>query len=336
MIIKSIDLFAGVGGLRIGLEKALKKLGLKHDCVLYSEINKHCQKTYEKNFLPTKLIEDIKSVKDIKFQIPNHDILLAGFPCQPFSQAGVSLRNSLNRKHGFDDKDQGNLIFNILKILEIKKPRMFLLENVQNLVSHNKGETIKKILNCLRKTYYVPYPKILDARDFGLAQRRRRVFIVGFLDKSIKNFNYPDPHKKDLKVKNFLDKKIDSSFTISDKLWKGHIERKKRNKKNGKGFGFKLTHPLDSCTNTISSRYYKDGSECLISQGINKNPRKLTPRECFRLQGFPESFKISSSKVEAYKQAGNAVPINVVEKICYKIVNYLLKENKHLKNKIAG
>ena len=328
MIIKSIDLFAGVGGLRIGLEKALKKLGLKHDCVLYSEINKHCQKTYEKNFSPTKLIEDIKSVKDIKFQIPNHDILLAGFPCQPFSQAGVSLRNSLNRKHGFDDKDQGNLFFNILKVLEIKKPQMFLLENVQNLVSHNKGKTIKKILNLLRKTYYVPEPEILDARDYGLAQRRRRVFILGFLDKSILDFSYPNIIKKDLKVKDFLDKTVESSYTISNKLWKGHVERKKRNKLNGKGFGYKLTYPSDQCTNTISSRYYKDGSECLIYQGENLNPRKLTPKECFRLQGFPENFKISSSKVEAYKQAGNSVPIKIVEKVSYQILRYMLNNKK--------
>jgi len=331
MIIKSIDLFAGVGGLRIGLEKALKKLGLKHDCVLYSEINKHCQKTYEKNFSPTKLIEDIKSVKDIEFQIPNHDILLAGFPCQPFSQAGVSLRNSLNRKHGFDDKDQGNLFFNILKILEKKKPRMFLLENVQNLVSHNKGETIKKILNLLRKTYYVPEPEILDARDFGLAQRRRRVFIVGFLSDNNKKFHYPKTVRKKLEVKDFLDNKVDASFTISDKLWKGHINRKKRNKDNGKGFGYKLTYPSDKCTNTISSRYYKDGSECLIYQGLNKNPRKLTPKECFRLQGFPERFKISTSKVEAYKQAGNSVPVKVIEKVCINIFDYFLSRENKLK-----
>ena len=144
MMIKSLDLFAGVGGLRLGLEKTLKKLGLEHKCVLYSEINKDCQKTYEKNFDPTKLIEDIKSVKDVSLQIPNHDILLAGFPCQPFSQAGVAVRNSLKRKHGFEDKDQGNLFFHILKILKKKRPKMFLLENVQNLVSHNKGKTMTK------------------------------------------------------------------------------------------------------------------------------------------------------------------------------------------------
>jgi DNA (cytosine-5)-methyltransferase 1 len=337
--IKSIDLFAGVGGLRIGLEKALKKLGFKHECVFYSEIDKNCRKTYEKNFPKTFLIEDIKSVRknNIKSIIPDHNILLAGFPCQPFSQAGISVRNSLERKHGFQDKDQGNLFFNILDILNKKRPETFLLENVQNLVTYNNGKVIKKILKLLRKNYYVPDPQILDARDFGLAQRRRRVYIVGFLNKSLNNFVYPERIKKELRVKDFLEHKVDDNYTISNKLWSGHINRKKRNKKNGKGFGFKLTHPLDSCTNTISSRYYKDGSECLISQGLNKNPRKLTPRECFRLQGFPESFKISSSKVEAYKQAGNAVPINVVEKICYKIINYLLsKENKLLNNKIAG
>ena len=331
MIIKSIDLFAGVGGLRLGLEKALKKLGLGHECVLYSEINKHCQKTYEKNFSTTKLIEDIKNVSKIKFDIPDHDILLAGFPCQPFSQAGVSVRKSLNRKHGFSDKKQGDLFFNILEILNTKKPKMFLLENVQNLLSHNNGRTINKIITLLRKNYFVPEPKVLDARDFGLAQRRRRVFIVGFLDKSINNFNYPIPIKRDLKVKDFLDKKVDSSFTISDKLWKGHLKRKKRNKTNGKGFGFKLTYPSDKSTNTISSRYYKDGGECLIYQGLNLNPRKLTPRECFRLQGFPENFKLSSSKVEAYKQAGNSVPIKIVEKICFEIIKTNLIHKKFKK-----
>ena len=331
MMIKSLDLFAGVGGLRLGLEKTLKKLGLEHKCVLYSEINKDCQKTYEKNFDPTKLIEDIKSVKDVSLQIPNHDILLAGFPCQPFSQAGVSVRNSLKRKHGFEDKDQGNLFFNILKILKKKKPKMFLLENVQNLVTHNKGKTMKKILSLLRKNYYVPEPKVLDARDYGLAQRRRRVFIVGFLFKNYKNFNFPKSSRKELKVKDFLDHKVDASFTISDKLWKGHINRKKRNKDNGKGFGFKLTYPTDKCTNTISSRYYKDGSECLIYQGLNKNPRKLTPKECFRLQGFPEKFIISSSKVEAYKQAGNSVPVKVIEKICINILDYFLSRASKLK-----
>lgn len=334
MIIKSIDLFAGVGGLRIGLEKALKKLGLKHDCVLYSEINKHCQKTYEKNFSPTKLIEDIKSVKDIKYQIPNHDILLAGFPCQPFSQAGVSKRKSLKRSHGFRDKKQGNLFFDILKILNAKKPAMFLLENVQNLASYNKGKNLKTILKQLRKKYYVPEPQILNAKDFGLAQRRRRIYIVGFLNKNIHEFYYPAPKLKKLfTVKKFLDKNVDYSFTISNKLWKGHIKRKKRNIKNGKGFGFKLTKSNDLCTNTISSRYYKDGSECLIDQGKDKNPRKLTPKECFRLQGFPENFKISDSKIESYKQAGNSVPINVVEAICFRMIDYLI--NNKNKKKVA-
>ena len=231
MIIKSIDLFAGVGGLRIGLEKALKKLGLKHDCVLYSEINKHCQKTYEKNFSPTKLIEDIKSVKDIKFQIPNHDILLAGFPCQPFSQAGVSLRNSLNRVHGFKDKNQGDLFFNILHILDKKKPETFLLENVQNLVTYNNGRAMNEILRLLRKNYYVPEPQILDARDFSLAQRRRRVYIVGFLNKQTSEFIYPRKIKKELCVKDFLDKNVDKKYTISNKLWLGHKNRKKEIKK---------------------------------------------------------------------------------------------------------
>ena len=154
---------------------------------------------------------------------------------------------------------------------------------------------------------------------------------MGFLFKNCENFNFPKSLRKELKVKDFLDQKVDTSFTISDKLWKGHIKRKKRNKDNGKGFGFKLTYPTDECTNTISSRYYKDGSECLIYQGLNKNPRKLTPKECFRLQGFPEKFIISSSKVEAYKQAGNSVPVKVIEKICLNILDYFLSRASNFK-----
>jgi len=323
--ISSIDLFAGVGGMRISLNKALKKMGLSHECNLYSELDLYCQQTYDANFPNTPLIKDIETVKpnEIKEKIPDHDILLAGFPCQPFSKAGISNRIFLRRSHGFDDKKQGNLFFNILEILNKKKPKAFLLENVQNLKTYNNGEALKLILESLRKNYFVPEPEILDAKDFGLAQQRKRIYIVGFLNKNIQEFKYPEPTFKKTKIADFLDKYPDKKYTISDLLWKSHQERKIRNQKAGKGFGFKLSNPNDTHTRTISSRYFKDGGECLICRGEDKNPRLLTPKEVFRLQGFPENFKIPVSNNQAYRQAGNAVPINVVEKICINILKQL-------------
>ncbi len=331
-IIKSLDLFAGVGGMRISLDKAAQKLNLNSHCEMYSEINNYCQETYNLNFPNTPVVGDIKSINtnDIKSIIPDHDILLAGFPCQPFSKAGISKRKSLSRKHGFDDKDQGDLFFNILDILRIKKPKAFILENVQNLLNYNNGFALKKMLKELRKFYYVPKPEILNAKDFGLAQLRKRIFIIGFLDAK-DEFVYPTPHSKETKVKDFLDKKPDKKYIISDLLWKSHKRRKQKNIRKGKGFGFKLTLPSDRYTRTISSRYYKDGSECLIFRGKTRNPRKLTPREVFRLQGFPESFKFKVSDLQAYRQAGNAVPIKVVEKVCLSVLKYILKNNKNTK-----
>ena len=331
--ITSIDLFAGVGGMRISLSKALRKLGYIDECKLYSEINSYSQQTYNENFPETKLIEDIKSVgkKDINEMIPDHDILLAGFPCQPFSRAGISKRKNLKRAYGFEDKDQGDLFFNILDILNTKKPRAFVLENVQNLKNHQGGKLLNKILKELRKNYYVPEPQVLDAQNFGLAQRRKRIFIVGFLNFN-GDFKFPNPTNKKTKVKDFLDLYPPKKYIISDLLWKSHKKRKLRNKKAGKGFGYKLTYPTDKATITISARYYKDGSECLLYRGENKNPRKLTPREVFRLQGFPESFKFSVSDLQAYKQAGNAVPINVVEKVCIEVLKYLTRKKNRIKN----
>ena len=333
--ISSIDLFAGVGGMRISLNRALKKLGLKDECKLYSEINLYCQQTYDANFPDTALIKDIKSVKpkDIKEKIPDHDILLAGFPCQPFSKAGISKRKSLNLKNGLEDKNQGNLFFNILDIINKKKPKAFILENVENLKTYSDGNVLKRILKGLRKHYYVPEPEILDAQDYGLAQRRKRIFIVGFLKKN-SDFIYPEPTYKKTKVADFLDKYPKKKYIISDLLWNSHQKRKIRNKKAGKGFGYKLTYPNDKYTRTISSRYFKDGGECLIYRGEGKNPRKLSPKEVFRLQGFPENFKIPVSNNQAYKQAGNAVPVNVVEKICLNVVKYIFS-SELIKNKAA-
>jgi len=329
--ITSIDLFAGVGGMRISLERALKKFEYIDDCKLYSEINSYSRQTYNANFAETPLIDDIKSVKkdEISSKIPDHDVLLAGFPCQPFSRAGISNRKFLKRAHGFEDKDQGNLFFNILDILKIKKPKAFILENVQNLKTYKNGSVLEEMLKQLRKYYYVPEPEVLDAQEFGLAQRRKRIFIVGFLNFNV-NFVYPKPTNKQTFVKDFLDKYPPKKYIISDLLWDSHQKRKIRNKKAGKGFGFKLTYPEDRATLTISSRYYKDGSDCLLHRGEDKNPRRLTPREVFRLQGFPESFKFPVSDLQAYKQAGNAVPINVVEKVCIEVIRYILKKNKNI------
>ena len=330
--ITSIDLFAGVGGMRISLQRALNRLHFKDECKLYSEINHYCRQTYDLNFPLTPLIEDIKSVKknEISIKIPDHDILLAGFPCQPFSRAGISKRNNLNIAHGFKDKKQGDLFFNILEILNIKKPKAFILENVQNLKGYQNGNILNKILKELRKNYYVQEPEILDAQDFGLAQRRKRIFIVGFLNYN-GEFEYPKPTFKKTIIKDFLDKYPPRKYIISDLLWNSHKKRKIRNKKAGKGFGFRMSYPNDKATVTISARYYKDGGECLLYRGENKNPRKLTPREVFRLQGFPESFKFPVSDLQAYKQAGNAVAINVVEKICLNVVNYLFQSKKNQK-----
>jgi len=330
--ITSIDLFAGVGGMRISLQRALNRLHLKDNCKLFSEIDGYCRETYNLNFPKTTLVSDIKSVKkkEIDIKIPDHDILLAGFPCQPFSRAGISKRKNLKRAHGFEDKNQGDLFFNICAILDKKKPKAFILENVQNLKVYQNGAVLKEILNKLRKNYYVPEPQILDAQDFGLAQRRKRIFIVGFLNEN-GEFKYPKPTYKKTKIKDFLDKYPKKKYVISDRLWNSHKARKERNKKAGKGFGYRLSYPNDKATVTISARYGKDGSECLLYRGENKNTRKLSPREIFRLQGFPESFKIPVSDLQAYKQAGNAVPINVVEKICLNVMRYKLNEKKEIK-----
>lgn len=331
--IKFIDLFAGVGGMRIALERSAFRNNISQKCVLTCEIDEKCREVYQSNFLENDIVEDIKSIskKNIDQIVPDHDILLAGFPCQPFSSAGVVQRRFLNRPHGFSDKKQGNLIFNVIEILRAKKPKSFILENVKNLKNHNKGKTLQVILNELRKDFYVPDPEILNAKDFGLPQSRERIYIVGFNKKRAFNFTFPKPIIKKTKIEDVLEKKVLKNFTISRKLWIGHVNRRKRNQEKGKGFGFKLSKPSDAYTRTITSRYAKDGSECLIYQGKNKNPRFLTPRECFRLQGFPESFKISKFKTHAYQQAGNAIPVNVVNKICDKMLEYLFSSSKVLK-----
>lgn len=306
-----IDLFAGIGGIRIPFQE----LGGK--CVFSSEWDSFAQKTYRVNFgeIPSGDITKI----DAK-TIPNFDILLAGFPCQPFSQAGL--------KKGFSDT-RGTLFFDIERIIAEKRPKAFLLENVKQLQGHDKGNTLKVIIEHLKKLNYTVDYKVLRAADFGLPQNRERLYIIGFnkdIFKLPKNFTfeYPNPTYSKTRLGDILETKIDDKYTISDKLYEGHLRRKQEHIAKGNGFGFSLFNENSPYTNTLSARYYKDGSEILIEQK-NKNPRKLTPRECARLQGFPEYFIIPVSDTQAYKQFGNSVAVPVVRAIAKQIVKTLNK-----------
>ncbi|MGC7560855.1 DNA cytosine methyltransferase [Pasteurella sp. PK-2025] len=297
-MIKIIDLFAGIGGIRLGFEQAFGSV----KCVFTSEIDKHAVQTYQHNFPNEKISGDITQIDEKT--IPDHDILLAGFPCQPFSQAGL--------KKGFTDT-RGTLFFDIERILLAKKPKAFLLENVKQLKGHDKGQTLSIILEHLKLAGYKVYYDVLRARDFGVPQNRERIYIVGFLDHKI-NFHFPQPLDVETKVGDILEQNVDDKYTLSDKLWAGHQRRKENNKLNGKGFGYGLFDQESEYTNTISARYYKDGSEILIYQP-NANPRKLTPTEAKRLQGFPESYQIPVSDAQAYKQFGNSVCVPVIKAI---------------------
>lgn len=310
-MVKIVDLFAGIGGIRLGVEQAFGSI----DCVFTSEIDKYAVTTYKANFRDANIFGDIKQIDEN--DVPDHDILLAGFPCQPFSQAGL--------KKGFTDT-RGTLFFDIERILLAKQPKAFLLENVKQLKGHNKGETFQTIIDHLNKAGYKVFYEILKARDFGVPQNRERIYIVGFLDHSI-NFEFPKPTNLPTRVGDILDDIVDEKYTISDKLWAGHKRRKEANKLNGKGFGYGLFNKESAYTNTISARYYKDGSEILIEQE-NKNPRKLTPREAARLQGFPEEYVIPVSDAQAYKQFGNSVAVPVIKAIATEIKKALNKIEK--------
>ncbi|MEG9487589.1 DNA cytosine methyltransferase [Mannheimia indoligenes] len=295
---KMIDLFAGIGGIRLGFEQAFKDI----ECVFTSEIDKHAVQTYQANFGNEIVYGDITQIDEES--IPDHDILLAGFPCQPFSQAGL--------KKGFTDT-RGTLFFDIERILLAKRPRAFLLENVKQLKGHDKGRTLQVILEHLDQAGYKVFYDILKARDFGVPQNRERIYLVGFLDHSVE-FEFPKPIGIETRVGDILEHHVDEKYTISDRLWAGHQRRKENNKLNGKGFGYGLVNENSEYTNTISARYYKDGSEILIEQK-NKNPRKLTPREASRLQGFPKDFVIPVSDAQSYKQFGNSVCVPVIRAI---------------------
>jgi DNA (cytosine-5)-methyltransferase 1 len=335
---KFVDLFAGIGGIRIPFQE------LGGECVFTSEWDKFAQKTYLANYgeMPKGDITKI----DAK-NIPDHDILLAGFPCQSFSQAGL--------KQGFEDT-RGTMFFEIQRILAEKRPKAFLLENVKQLKGHDKGRTLATILSILRgehsheigenlplsadsrsalteKLNYSVGVEVLRAADFGAPQNRERLFIVGF-DKDYYGenvkfdelFNWPTSSKTPTQVKDILEDLClappeKDRFTISDKLYKGHIRRKKEHQRKGNGFGFSVYSGEEPYTNTISARYYKDGSEILIDQShLGKNPRKLTPRECARLQGFPENFVVDAVSLgQIYKQFGNSVCVKVIEAVAKEI-----------------
>jgi DNA (cytosine-5)-methyltransferase 1 len=301
-----IDLFAGIGGIRLGFEK------FKGECVFTSEWDKHSKITYKANFGDEPNGDITKTeVKDI----PKHDILLGGFPCQPFSNAGL--------KQGFDDT-RGTLFFDVARIIEYRKPAMILLENVKGFVNHDKGRTMKIVKETLEELGYNVFYKVLNARDFGIPQNRERIYIVGINKRKLGSigFKFPEPSYKPTKLGDILENKVDDKYTLSNKLWQGHKRRLKEHRAKGNGFGYSLFDRNSKYTSTISARYYKDGSEILIEQK-NKNPRKLTPREAARLQGFPESFKIPVSDTQAYRQFGNSVAVPVISAIAKEMVKIL-------------
>lgn len=300
-----IDLFAGIGGFHQALA------GAGGRCVFSSEWEPHAKETYFDNYgtVPfgdiTHFTENGDGETLFKDSIPPHDVLAAGFPCQAFSQAGLGL--------GFQDT-RGTLFFEILKIADSLRPKILILENVKRLKTHDGGKTFKVITSSLKQIGYKAYAKVLRARDFDLPQNRERIFIVAF--SSPIHFEFPSP--PDLKtihcLGDILESNVDDLYTISDRLYQGHLRRREQNAKSGKGFGFSVFSPKAKYTNTISARYWKDGSEILVEQD-GKNPRMLTPRECARLQGFPEEFRPHRSKRYAYQQFGNSVPVKTVKAV---------------------
>lgn len=311
-----IDLFAGIGGIRIPFERKGGK------CVFSSEIDRFCQKTYMENFGETPE-GDITKIKAV--DIPDHDLLLAGFPCQPFSIAGVSKKLSLGMNHGFQDEKQGNMFFNIARILKEKRPKIFLLENVKNLKSHDKGRTFDIIKNTLLDLNYNIFDEVIDAVKY-VPQHRERIFIAGFNNECFQDVKFEFPvkeNKNPLSIKDILEENPDPKYTLSDHLWNYLQDYADKHRRKGNGFGYGLIDPeVDQYTRTLSARYHKDGSEILIKQA-GENPRRLTPRECARLMGFPDTFRIVVSDTQAYRQFGNAVAVPVIEAIATKIIPYL-------------
>jgi DNA (cytosine-5)-methyltransferase 1 len=316
---KFIDLFAGIGGIRL----AYQNLGGK--CVFTSEWNDFAKRTYEAHFGEVPF-GDITQIPESS--IPDHDLLLAGFPCQPFSIAGVSKKNALGKKHGFLDETQGTLFFDLARIIAHKKPKAFMLENVKNLVSHDKGNTFTVIKNTLIELGYNIHYKVLDGKHF-VPQHRERIIIVGFRNSVFhgkENFSFPKLPEPSKKFRDILESKPDKKYTLTENLWNYLQEYSAKHKAKGNGFGYGLTD-LDGISRTMSARYYKDGAEILIPQK-GKIPRRLTPRESARLQGFPDEFIIPVSDTQAYKQFGNSVTVPLIQAVAKNVVKQLIKLNE--------
>jgi DNA (cytosine-5)-methyltransferase 1 len=337
-----IDLFAGIGGLRLPFEE------VGGTCVFTSEWDAYAQKTYVANFGGAHAIQgDITSINPDS--VPDHDVLLAGFPCQPFSIAGVSKKNALGRAHGFADQAQGTLFFDLARIIASKRPRAFLLENVKNLHSHDRGRTFDVICRTLRDElgYQLTF-KVIDGAHF-VPQHRERIIILGFREPTAFDWNILRlPPKNQVQLSEVLHKTDErepeipwdgdryfdrsrraphSKYTLTPNLWKYLQDYKQKHQDKGNGFGFGLVRPGD-VARTLSARYYKDGSEILVYQGPRRPPRRLTPRECARLMGFPDTFKIPVSDTRAYKQFGNSVVVPVIHEVARAVKPFLAEETR--------
>lgn len=325
-----IDLFAGIGGIRLGFERA------GGQCVFTSEWDKYAARTYLENHKTVHGIAGDIRLVDVA-RIPDHDVLAAGFPCQPFSLAGVSKKNSLGRQHGFLDEAQGTLFFNVAAIIAEKRPAAFLLENVKNLRSHDGGRTFEVILKILNDLGYRVSYRVIDAKGY-VPQHRERIIIVGFRDGSELDWTRISPKQPRLDMSSVLHREdgsevihspyidpdtgaVAAKYTLSDRLWEYLKGYAAKHKAAGNGFGYGMVTP-DSTSRTLSARYYKDGSEILVQQS-GRNPRRLTPRECARLMGFSDDFRIPVSDTQAYKQFGNSVAVPVIAEVAREMLRTL-------------
>ncbi len=306
MTVRFIDLFAGIGGLRQGFDP-------HGECVFTSEWDRFAQQTYRANFGNYPVHGDIRAVSSQ--EIPPHDLLLAGFPCQPFSIAGVSKKASLGRAHGFADAAQGTLFFEVARIIAHHQPQAIVLENVKNLRSHDKGRTFSVITGLLEELGYHLSWRVLDARHW-VPQHRERIFIAGWRDSPGPDLNaiplpFGRPTLRDILLP---EEQVPARYTLTPHLWEYLQQYAAKHREKGNGFGFGLAEP-DGVARTLSARYYKDGSEILIGQGDERPPRRLTPRECARLMGFSDSFQIPVSDTQAYRQFGNSVVVPVARAV---------------------
>lgn len=314
-----IDLFAGMGGFRLAMQAHGGK------CVFSSEWNKYAQKTYLANFGEMPFGDITKEVT--KSYIPqSFDILCAGFPCQPFSIAGVSKKKSLGRETGFKDKTQGTLFFDVADIISRHRPKAFYLENVKNLMSHDKGNTFQIIKGALEELNYSLHYLVMDGQTY-VPQHRERIMIVGFnrdIYHGKEQFAFPEQKLATRSIKEILDPNVDDKYTLSDKLWSYLQNYAEKHRAKGNGFGFGMVN-LNGISRTLSARYYKDGSEILIPQGDGMNPRRLSPRECARLMGYPDNYRLNQvSDVQAYRQCGNSVVVPLITAVSEQLVKTML------------